>query len=156
MIRQVQPQERSRVLSTLLNLSSCITWTLRAVKRLSQLCAHGALTYAYICLLLQKYCVRLLFNFNVVGLDFALNQIFLWNLLHSHISNTDVWHRCICLCLTYIYDMLARQTDWEDWCPKSRPCPDLDEGSGHAAWDKAGQRRVWGAGWSASNNGSVL
>lgn len=47
----------------------------------------------------------------------------------------------------------AEQTDREDWCPKSWPCPDLDEGNGHAARDKAGQRRVWGAGWSASNNG---
>lgn len=52
--------------------------------------------------------------------------------------------------------MQAEQTDREDWCPKSRPCPDLDEGNGHTAQDKAGQRRVWGAGWSASNNGSVL
>lgn len=49
--------------------------------------------------------------------------------------------------------MQAEQTDREDWCPKSWPCPDLDEGNGHAARDKAGQRRVWGAGWSASNNG---
>lgn len=49
--------------------------------------------------------------------------------------------------------MQTEQTDREGWCPKSWPCPDLGEGNSHAAQDKAGQRRVWGAGWSASNNG---
>lgn len=76
-----------------------------------------------------------------------------WNLLrHSHIltsTRDNLSARCVHLWVC----IQAEQTGREDWCPKSRPCPDLDEGNGHAARDKAGQRRVWGAGWSASNNG---